>query len=578
MSTWRRLLTFLRPHRGQIVLAIALGCATIAANVGLLATAAYLVAAAALRPLLIALAFPMYLVRVLGVSRAFLRYGERLLSHRVTLTLLADLRLWLFRRIAPLVPAALVGLHSGDLLARMTTDVEELEHVYVRVLAPVLVAILVTCTVVGVLAFFSPSLALAAALLLVAAGIGVPLLALALARGLGARQLAIRAALHDGLVDGIQGMQDLLAFGRAEDHARRLADLEAEAGRLQSRMARVSGLQAALGDLLSGLGVWTILILAIPLVSAGRIGGVYLAFLALLLLGSFEAVVPLGQAFGLLGRSLAAAGRLFAIADATPAVADPVRPVPVPPAPSLAFADVCFAYDSDDGLVLDRVSLRVEPGQWVAVVGPSGAGKSTLAHLALRFWDPDRGAVRLGERDLREYRLDDLHAAITMVGQQTDLFTDTLRNNLRLARPHASDGELIEALEAAQLGDLLDRLPSGLDGWLGEGGLTLSGGERQRLAVARALLREAPIVVLDEPTANLDPITEQRLLAAVAARTRDRAVLLISHRLVAMERMAEIVVLDRGRIVQHGMHVQLRAMPGLYQQMLDAQDQLLSPV
>ena len=438
-----------------------------------------------------------------------------------------------------------------------------------------MVAALATIAIACAFAVFSVPLALAAAAFLLVGGVGAPLLAHRLARGLGPRQLAARAALHQGLVEGIQGLPDLLAFGRAADQAERLAGIERESGRLQRKMAWIDGLQLALGDLVASLAVLAILALAIPLVGSGRVAGVYAGFLALLMLGGFEAVQPLGQAFGALGRGMAAADRLFAVADAPVPVADPPYPLPVPLAPSLSFEDVRFAYDPAEGQVLDGVSLRIDPGRWAAVVGPSGAGKSTLAHLALRFSDPAGGVVRLGDRTVRDYRLDDLRAALAVVGQDTVLFTDTLRNNLRLARPAATDAELIDALLAAQLGDLLDRLPGGLDGWVGEQGLTLSGGERQRLAVARALLKDAPILILDEPTANLDPRTEALLLAAIHARSRDRAVLLITHRLVAMERMAEILVLDGGCVVERGTHETLSAANGLYRQLLDAQDQLL---
>jgi len=596
-----RVLGKLAPYRRQVLLALALSFLAVAANVGLLAIAGYLIAAAALRPLLDTLIFPMYAVRVLGVSRALLRYGERLVAHRVTLTLLAEMRVWLFGRLEPLVPAAVTGFRSGDLLARLTGDLEELQHIYLRIFSPVVVAVVAVGITAGIFAAFSPVLAMAALLFLLAAGVGAPALSLWLSRGLGARQIAARGALHDAIIEGIQGMPDLLAFGRAQDHAAKLRALETANRRLQARLAWRMGLQGALADLLAGLAVVVILALAIPLADAGRIGAVYLGCLALLMLASFEAVQPLGAAFGILGRSVRAAGRLFTVADATPVVSDPPHPCAAPvlqcpasgpqsatatlPAvnkgtlqcqpPWIAFDAVRFAYERGEGPVLAGVSLSVRPGEWVAVVGPSGAGKSTLASLAMRFWDPDGGMVCVGDGSARDYRLDDLRAAIAMVGQDTTLFTDTLRNNLRLARPAATDTELIAALETAQLSGLLERLPGGLDGWLGEQGLTLSGGERQRLAVARALLKEAPILILDEPTANLDAETERALLAAIRARA-DQAVLLITHRLVGMEAMSEIVVLDHGRVVQRGCHEELAAAEGLYREMLEAQQQVLA--
>ena len=576
MNVPRTLAQAIRPHGRQVVLALALSCAALAANVGLLAIAGYLVAAAALKPLLETLAFSMYAVRVLGVGRALLRYGERLVSHRTTLSLLADLRVWLFGRLAPLVPAITAGRGSGDLLARLTTDLDELQHLYLRILSPVAVAACALCAITAVFAVFSPLLALGAALFLLATGVGVPALALWCARRLGAQKRATRSMLYDRMVEGIQGMPDLLLCGRGSDHAERLAQIQQEAGRLQLRQARISGLQGALGTALTTLAVVMILALGIPQIDSGHIGRVYLGFLVLLMLAGFESVQPLGVAFATLGRSLSAGRRLLDVAGAEPTIRDPEQPAAMPANPALSFEHVCFSYDPAEGPVLDDVSLRAEPGRWIAVVGPSGAGKSTLAGLALRFWEADAGSVRVGDALVGSYLLEDLRNALAVVGQDTTLFTDTLRNNLRIARPDASDDQILDALAVAQLGELPASLPGGLDGWVGEQGLTLSGGERQRLAVARALLKDAPILILDEATANLDPQTEEQLLAALHARLHERTVLVITHRLVAMERMAEIVVLDRGRVAERGTHAQLSGSAGLYQAMLDAQEEVFA--
>jgi ATP-binding cassette subfamily C protein CydC len=570
-----RLLGFLRPYRRQVVDALLLGCATIAANAGLLAIAAYLIGAAALKPLLITLSLPIYLVQALGVSRAFVRYGDRLTAHRVTLSLLAEFRVWLFSRLEPLAPALLVGRRSGDLLSRLVGDLDELQHIYLRVWAPLVVAAIMCGVSVAVFAVYSPTLALAAALFLAVAGIVVPLLARRQARGLGAPQVAQRAELRTELVDGIQGMADLLALGQADAYRARMAALDARGGQLERRAARVSAWQAALGDLTVGLAVWVILILAIPLVAGGHLNGLYLAMLAVLMLGSFEAVQPLGQAFALLGRSTAAADRLFSMASETPAVTDPPDPLPVPAAPSLGFDAVSFAYGPDDGAVLRDITFALTPGKRIAVVGSSGAGKSTLVHLALRFWDPTAGVVRLGGHDLRRYALDDLRAHIAVAGQDTTIFTETLRGNLRVARPGAPDADLFDVLDQVQLAEFTARLPDGLDTWLGEQGARLSGGERQRLAIARVLLKAAPILILDEPTANLDPLTEAALLDRVYARAAGQAILLITHRLIGMERMDEILVMEQGRIVQRGDHATLSAVPGCYRQLLEAQQSVL---
>ncbi len=580
MKTFMRLLAQLSPLRWWIALAILSGCVMIASNMLLLGMAAYLIAAAALGPLLVMLTLPIYIVQVMSVLRSCSRYAERLVSHNVTFRLLARLRVWLYSRLRPLAPALLLSYRSGDVLTRLVADIEELQNVYLRAVSPLIVALVIGLLSFYIFSIFSPVLAWVALAFLIAAGLGIPFLTSMLARGIGRQQLAARAELNAQIVDGIQGVQDLLACGRAGDQRQKLLALDKKLAQLQRRMAFISALEQALNDLMSNLALLTLLVLAIPLVAAKAINGVYLGFLALIILASFEAVLPLGQAFQFLGTSLAAAERLFTVADTPAMVTEPAVPLAVPEhsqhAHTLEFSSVSFAYPSGEGNAVSDVSFSLAPGRRIALVGPSGSGKSTLVKLALRFWDPTAGTICLDEQDIRRYALDDLRALISVVDQDTYLFNDTIRGNLLLARPGASESELERVLEQVQLTALVRRLPKGLATWVGEQGLRLSGGERQRIAIARALLKDAPLLILDEPTANLDPLTERSVLDALDVLMQGRSALLITHRLIAMERMDEILVLDRGRVCERGTHEQLLAQGGFYRQMVDLQNDFIA--
>jgi ATP-binding cassette, subfamily C, bacterial CydC len=570
-----RLLGFLWPHKWRVVLAMLLGVVTVVSNVGLLAVAAYVISAAAIVAYLSLLAIPVYLVRFFSVLRATSRYAERLVSHDVTFELLVSLRTWFYARLEPLAPARLLRYRSGDLLSRIVKDVEELENVYLRIVSPAVVALVVSLLAFLALYLFDPLLAFVALGFLVATGVGVPLLVRALSEGLGRRQLELRADLNARIVDEVQGVQDILAFGREEGELREISTLHRKLDRVQGRMALVSGLQNSLSDLMMNLALVVILVLAVSLVAAGEVHGVYLAFLALVTLGSFEAVAPLGSAFQFLGRSLGAGERLFEIVDAKPEISDPPEPLALPADNTLEFDRVSFRYEKDGPLVLEDITFTMRPGNRIALVGPSGSGKSTLVNLVLRFRDPEVGEIRLGGRDSRSYSQDDLRARMGVVAQDTHIFNDTLRANLSLANPKADEASLREAIARAQLSGLVERLPEGLDSYVGEQGSRLSGGERQRLAVARALLKDAPLLILDEATANLDTVTERELMAAIRDLMRGRTTLVVTHRLVEMEKMDEILVLDKGRIVKRGTHEELVRAGDLYRRMLDAQRGLL---
>lgn len=574
MSTARRLLTFLVPLRGWVALAALLGFATAGSSVGLMATSAYIISKAALHPSIAVLQVAIVGVRFFGIARGLFRYAERLVTHQTTFRLLAQFRVFFFAAIEPLAPARLQQFRSGDLLSRIIADVSALEDFFVRGVAPPLVAILVAGLMWVLMSSFALPLAAATLGFLALAGIGIPLLTRRLSRRSGRAAVETRAALNISLVDAVQGVADILIHERESAQQGHIRQLSRTLVAQQNRMAWVNGLNAALTGLLSNWTTLAILLIAIPMVTAGNLDGVFLAVLVLAAIAAFEAVLPLPEAAAHLAGSLAAAERLFEIVDVAPQIQDPAEPLPPPKSARLDVRNVCFSYTPTNPPALDGISFSVAEGARVAIVGASGAGKSTLVNLLLRFWDYRHGEILLDGRDLRRYRADDVRAFMAVVSQQTHLFNATIAENLRLSRPTATDDELISAARQAEIHTFIQSLPQGYDTIIGEQGLQLSGGERQRLAIARALLKDAPLLILDEATANLDPLVEQDIMATLRAISTGRTTITITHRLVDMAAMNEILVLDAGKIAERGTHAELMAHAGIYRQLWTQQRQI----
>ncbi len=580
-----RLLRLAAPFAGWMLLAALLGTATVGSGIGLMATSAWIISSAALRPSIADLQVAIVGVRFFGIARGVFRYLERYVSHQVTFRLLARLRVWFYEAIEPLVPARLMQYRSGDLLTRVVADIETLEHFYVRVIAPPVVAVLIGVLMWVFVRDFDLGLAAASLVVFLIAGVGVPLLTRLLSREAGRRLVTARAELNAALVDGIQGIADLVAFGQESRQLERVRSLSHGLVGAQARMAWIGGLHGALGSLLTSVVAIVVLVIAIPLVNVGQIAGVYLPVLVLAAIASFEAVLPLPLAAQVLESTLEAARRLF---DIVHAVHEETRrdtsvsswttnvPCDLPLASCiLHFENLRFRYTPDEPWVLEGISLDLPRGRCLAIVGPSGAGKSTLVNLLLRFWDDEEGSITLGGHDLREYQADNVRRMMGVVSQSTHLFNGTLRNNLLIAKPDATQAELEQAVRQAQLEMFVQSLPQGYDTWIGEQGLRLSGGERQRLAIARALLKDAPILILDEPTANLDPVTEREVMQSIHELMQGRTTLIITHRLVGLDVADEILVLCAGRVVERGRHRELLEANGVYRRMWETQNQVM---
>jgi len=515
-------------------------------------------------------------VRFFGIARGVFRYLERMVSHNVTFRLLAGLRVWFYRALEPLAPARLMHLHTGDLLSRIVADIESLENYYTRAVAPPMVALVVAAATAALLSAQHPRLGLIFLLFLGLAGIALPLLAHALSRQPGTQLSAQRAGLHILFVDGLQGLADLQAFGRGRDHLDRICASGARYDRTRQHLARVSGFDSGMALALADLGMWSVLSLAVPLVRQGTLAGVLLAPLVLMALAAFESVLPLPSAAQQLADSLEAARRLYELVDAAPEVIAPRVRQPPPASGALVVRGLRFSYPAGGLQALDGLDFELPAGGCLALVGPSGAGKSTLANLLLRFWDYSQGTILFGGVELHQLLPEDARRCFSLVQQRPYFFNDTIRQNLLIGCPKAGEAELREAARRAQIDEDVRCLPQGYDTLIGERGFRLSAGERQRLAIARALIQGSPVLILDEPTAHLDPAAERQIIDLLFPVTPGRSVLLMTHRLVGLERADEIIVLDQGRVVERGSHTRLLAEGGLYRRMWTLQNQILA--
>lgn len=571
----RSLIRQWKPFRWQIVLSLLAAIAMLWAGIGLMGSSGYLISRAAQRPPILDLILIIVAVRFFALARAALRYAERMISHDLTFKGLLLLRVWLYERIEPLAPALLLNRRSGDLLARMGSDIDTLQQVYLRVWAPSIVAAFMVSTVTAALYCVHPLLAVITFLFLVLNGVGVPLLTRRLAAGIGREQIRERAALSHHLVEQLQGLSDVLALGRGSIACEQFNRHTQALGDAQRRQAQITGFQESASLALAQIGAWSALVISIPLVQAGTIQGATLALITLGVMTAFESVQALGVAFQFHEQSEETFARMNELADTPAAVRESEHPASLPKTsiPTIRLEAIDFSYDHTP--VLSGIDVEWKPGQRIAVVGPSGAGKSTLAHLLLRFYDPVAGVVRVDGLDARDLPLDALRALYGVVAQRTHLFNESVRANLCLAKTDADDAACWKALEQAQLAATVRAWPEGLDTVIGEQGALLSGGERQRLAIARVCLSKAPLLIFDEPTSHLDAETEQALLKTLWKVSEGRSVLWITHRLLRLDTMDQILVMDRGRIIERGTQKELIAMNGLFARMLRQHRQIL---
>ncbi len=550
MKDLLRLARLVLPLWRWIVLGVFLALVTVLAHVGLLALSSWFIASMAVAGTTGAIfnyTTPAAGVRALAIARAGGRYGERLVNHGTTFRILSSLRVWFYRRIEPLAPAGLDMHRSGDLLGRIQADIDVLDDFYVRGLVPAFVAVLALAVIVPFLSLYDWRLAVLDVAALVCGSILLPLVLRKPSRKAGQERVAWAAELRSLLVEQIQGLAELEALGAEDSHIARLESAAREMDRRQRSMSSLQGLAEA-GTMAAGvLAAGAAGCILVPVIGAGLLPRPDMAMLTVFMLASFEAVLPLPVMIQRAGEMAAAAHRLFEIIDAPAAVVEPEAPAvlgdsrdaaALPRAISISISKLCFRYSREMPWILRDFSLEAPAGRTLGIQGPTGIGKSTLVSILLRFREYEEGSIRIkaGSMDggagieLRSLAGDGARRLFSVVPQSPYLFHASIRENLLIANEAARDNEMWAALKTAELADFVSSLPEGLDAIVGETGRELSVGEARRLAVARALLKDAPACILDEPTEGLDDPAAEAMLSGLCKRLAGRTVLIISHR------------------------------------------------
>ncbi|KND31248.1 ABC transporter [Streptomyces europaeiscabiei] len=557
-------------QRGRLTLALLLGSLAVGSAVGLMAVSGWLISRASEEPPVMYLMMAVTATRAFGIGRAVFRYAERLVSHDAVLKLLAELRVAVYRGLERIAPGGLRTTRRGDLLSRLVADVDALQDYWLRWLLPVGTAVVVGTAAAGFTGWLLPEAGVILAVGLLVAGVGVPLVSGACARRT-ERQLApARAALATRVADLLGSTAELTVAGALPARQTRLRAADTLLTRIASRAAAATALGGGLSALVCGLTVVAAATVAVPAVQDGRLSGVALAVVVLTPLAAFEAVTGLPLAVQYRQRVARSAERVFEVLDAPVPVREPETPAEEPASPfPLEVRGLSARYPGARHDALASLDLTLTRGRRIAVVGPSGSGKTTLAQVLLRFLDASSGTYRLGGVEASALDSDTVRRSVGLCAQDAHVFDSSIRENLRLARPGATDAELRDALARARLLDWVLALPEELDTPVGEHGARLSGGQRQRLALARALLADFPVLVLDEPAEHLDLPTADALTADLLDATRGCATVLITHRLTGLDTVDEVLVLDAGRVVQRGPYAELAAEDGPLRRMLE---------
>ncbi|SBS64260.1 heme ABC transporter ATP-binding protein/permease CydC [Vibrio atlanticus] len=571
----RDLLPYLKLYKKHwfgLSLGMLLAFATLSASIGLLTLSGWFISASAVAGLTIARETFNYMlpgggVRGLAMSRTAGRWGERVVSHNATFKLLTDLRIFFFKKLAPLIPGRISNLRDADLLNRLVADVDAMDHVYLRLVSPVTVGVFGIFFLTLFLMWFDSSLGLILGSILLIMLLVWPILFYKLGKRNGGELTQNKADLRVTTLDWIEGYSELTLFGAEERYRNAILETQQKLMANQFVNANLTGMASAALMLFNGLTLVLMLWLAADGVG-GNAPDPFIALMAFATMASFELLMPIAGAFQHLGQTLSSARRLNEVILSEPEVQFAEEKLDINKPLDITFSNVTFNYPDSERSVLNAVDLTIPATNKVAIVGQTGSGKSTLIQLLTRYWDPKKGYISIAGIELTQWNESQLRESISVVSQRVDILNGSLRDNLLIAKPDANDEHLANILKDVGLEKLLEN--DGLDSWLGDGGRQLSGGEKRRIGIARAILHDAPILLLDEPTEGLDKQTEQSIMALFEKHFEGKTVIFITHRLIGLESMDSIVLIEQGEIVENGSHEKLLNEAGRYFQLRQA--------
>lgn len=572
-----RLLVLLLPYSGWMLGGIFISLLALLANISLMAISGWFIASMAIAGLAgVSMNYfsPAAMIRAAAILRTAGRYAERLITHEATFRLLTSVRVWFYRQLEPLVPGVIANYRSGDLFSRIQSDIDSLNDFYIRIVVPVVVALFTIVILFLIVSLYHIQLAIILGGMLLLAAVFFPVVVAWLGYVPGSRHVQQKAALRIATIDGVQGLAELMVLGAVPEQEQQVKNCSDQVIATQRRLSAINGISTAVMTFLPGMTMVIILIVAIPLAVTSEPGLAELqlaeiAMLALLSLAAFESAIPLTEAFRLLGQVKTAASRLFELVDQKPSISEPEQKQGRPELFNWQFKSVDFLYEYSNQTVLKDINLSIEPGKKIAIVGPTGAGKSTILQLLLKHQLATAGQVLLAGKSIEHFSSQDLYEWISVVPQQIYLFNTTIEDNLKVARHEANEPEIQKTLEIACLDEFVATQPKGLKTQVGESGVKLSGGQIKRLAIARALLKDHQLLLMDEPTENLDGKTAKKVMENIFSDNNTRSIVVITHQFANLKAFDEIIYLDEGKVLHRGSYDQMQEVLGNFKTYLD---------